>query len=121
MVDRNPRLLKMARGRRCLLQLPGCRGGGETVVAAHSNSQAHGKGMGIKAGDQWSVWGCGPCHALLDQGGLSRQEQERVFAAAHERQVSAWRRVAADPHEAPADRAAAAWAIEAVFRQRGEA
>jgi ferredoxin len=41
-----------------------------TIVAAHSNQQIHGKGMGVKAHDCYVAALCFQCHAQIDQGTL---------------------------------------------------
>ena len=104
---RNPHLLRMARGQPCLLRLPGCDGGGATTVAAHSNAHRHGKAMGRKADDCFSVQACFSCHVALDQGPASRAEKETWFALAFSRQIKAWHRIAADPTAKPKDADAA--------------
>ena len=50
---RDPDLLKLAQGQRCLLNVhPYCDDDeGSTTVACHSNELIHGKGKGIKADD----------------------------------------------------------------------
>lgn len=106
---RNPKLLAMARGKPCLIQMPWCDGGGETTVAAHSNQMKHGKGKGRKADDEYTVWACYSCHAWLDQGKGSRQEKDEAFELAHASQILAWREIVdsgAKGHEA------ARWALE---------
>ena len=58
---------RAARGQKCTLQLLGvCNGDRDTVVLCHSNSLAHGKGMGIKAPDTAACFGCSACHDVLD-------------------------------------------------------
>ena len=99
---RDPDLLGLAHGQRCLLRVDGvCCSDPDTVVAAHSNSQRHGKGRGIKAEDCYTVWACHACHSWLDQGGGSRQERESAFAWGWERQVREWRRIARDVTQRP--------------------
>lgn len=54
------------------------------VVGAHSNQQAHGKGLGHKAHDLLAYL-CDECHRTVDaQEGnpLPREERERIFLAA---------------------------------------
>lgn len=89
---RSPALLKLARGQKCLLlAVEGCQyHNGSTTVAAHSNQQKHGKGMGIKAHDYYTVWACAVCHTWLDQGKAPKAEKQRAFDAAHKRQVIEW-------------------------------
>ncbi len=55
---RDPDLLRLAQGEKCLLEChPYCDGDeGSTTVACHSNEIIHNKGKGIKADDCMSVW-----------------------------------------------------------------
>lgn len=62
-MHRNRKLLDLARDQACV----NC-GNYHGVVAAHSNQQAHGKGMGIKAHDAMCAFLCAACHAWADQG-----------------------------------------------------
>ncbi len=110
---RNPALLDLARGRYCLLRVPGaCFGGTETTVSAHSNWGCHGKGMGRKAADQYSVWACGGCHAWLDQGPAPKGVKQMAFMRAHADQVLEWRYVTKDAGEPLRFRKAAQWALD---------
>lgn len=109
---RNPRLLRMARGKECLLQVPGvCNGDRSTTVACHSNLAEHGKSGARKADDQNSVHGCGACHSWLDQGPASYEEKRAVFLLALRRQTQVWRIMVADTSVPAADRDAATWAL----------
>lgn len=113
---RNPALLAMARGKRCLLQVPGiCNCPPATVVACHSNFSIHGKAGARKADDQYTVWGGGPCHRWLDQpighDGPTKAEKQAVFMRAHLDQVLEWRRIVGDMSYTPRERAAAHWAL----------
>jgi hypothetical protein len=59
-----------------------------TVVAAHSNMSAHGKGRSIKASDDRVASLCHSCHSDLDQGqSLSRAEREAMWWDAHVKTV----------------------------------
>ena len=88
---RNRTLLDMARGRKCLLRIPGvCNYNPETTVACHSNQSKHGKGAGLKAQDCFVVNGCSSCHAWLDQGPATREEKTLAFDIAHVRQIAEW-------------------------------
>lgn len=60
-----------------------------TVCCAHANSQAFGKGAGIKADDNRAASLCAACHVpILDQGSkLSKAERREMFWAAHVRTV----------------------------------
>lgn len=94
---RDPDLLKLAQGQRCLLNVhPYCDDDfGDTVVACHSNELIHGKGKGIKSSDAFSVWGCSHCHSMLDQGNqLSKQEKKKLFDKAWFKQVNEWTNIA---------------------------
>jgi Protein of unknown function (DUF1364) len=71
--------LALCRGQDCYLRLAPMCASPDTVVPAHSNQGAHGKGMGIKASDIYTIPACHSCHALLDQGG--KHSKEEKFAA----------------------------------------
>ena len=107
---RSPALLEMARGRPCLLLVPGvCSRRTDTTVACHQNM---GKGMATKQSDEKSVWGCVACHTWYDQGPAPREQKRAVFMASHSLQVFAWREVATDPAEPERFRRAARAALE---------
>lgn len=61
-------LKKEARGRECMIRIPGiCNGNIETVVLCHLNNKAlFGAGMGLKASDIFGAWGCSDCHDVAD-------------------------------------------------------
>jgi hypothetical protein len=110
---RSRALLDMARGRQCLLRVPGvCVGGTETTVACHSNKAAHGKAGARKADDEYSVWGCFGCHGWLDQGKAPMHTKDMTFMRAHADQVLEWRRIARSSIEPARDRLAALWALD---------
>jgi hypothetical protein len=112
----NPALLKMAQGKPCLLQVR-CDGSpSDTTVAAHSNSQKHGKGIGRKADDQYTVWSCARCHTWLDQSySATGEERQAAWEAAHVRQIAEWRKIAENNNFTPyKDRIAARWALDRV-------
>lgn len=72
--------LGLCRGQPCYLMLPSVLfHPDDTVVPAHSNQQKHGKGMGLKARDDYTVPACYACHAELDQGKAMTKEEK--FAA----------------------------------------
>lgn len=117
---RNPTLLAMARGRRCLIQFPDiCRNPDtETTVAAHSNWSEHGKAGARKADDEYTCFACVACHSMLDQGShMTDAEKRATFMAAHDRQVHEWTRIAADPTEPARFRRAAQWALNQLMRK----
>lgn len=73
-------MLTACRGEVCYLRIPGiCIGGTETVVPAHSNEQAHGKGMGIKADDKYTVPACYACHFVIDQSAMLTKQEKFSF------------------------------------------
>ena len=81
---RNKKLLEVVRDAPC--QHCGSQNG--TVVAAHSNQQRDGKGMGIKADDFRIAAMCYKCHHELDAGNeLSKHERERMWEEAHRKTV----------------------------------
>ena len=64
---RSKKYLQSARGQDCTIQIPGvCNHDSSTVVAAHSNRQKHGKGMGQKSHDIFVAWSCSNCHSAID-------------------------------------------------------
>ena len=54
-----------------------------TIVAAHSNEGAHGKGRGIKASDEFVAALCQKCHYEVDQGKMSKQEKSQMWYNAY--------------------------------------
>ena len=64
-------LRKMARGERCLINSPMCNHNRDTVVLCHGRK---GKGMGLKACDSDTVFGCSGCNHYTDQSGVPREE-----------------------------------------------
>lgn len=110
--QRNPNLLAMARGKPCLLCVPGvCNHNSLTTVACHSNSSIHGKGGARKADDHYSVWGCSACHLWLDQGPALKHIKQATFMRGHLDQVLAWRRIVSDMSNSPKTRQSAHWAL----------
>lgn len=56
------------------------------MVAAHSNQQKHGKGMGRKADDRYIAFLCHSCHHAIDQGGfLTKEERRFIWDSAYAR------------------------------------
>lgn len=84
---RNARLLRAAQDQPCVL----CGAEG-TTVAAHANSVALGKGMGIKAPDFYTAWVCRDHHDLIDgrTGGLTKDEKAALWTEAYLKTVSTW-------------------------------
>lgn len=108
----NPNLLKLARGKPCLLLSPICQGGTGTTVACHGAGVANGKGMGYKVSDFLTVWGCHACNHYTDAYSSATKEQKQaVFEAGHARQVLEWQRIVGDMSYTPRERKAAHWAL----------
>ena len=90
MTYRNQRLLEALRGLPC--QLCGIEDG--TIVAAHSNQQIHGKGMGVKAHDCYVAALCFKCHSQIDQGMMyDKQTKKEMWDLAFQRTIlELWKR-----------------------------
>lgn len=83
--------LDLCRGQPCYLLVPGvCWGAGgiDSVVPCHSNQAKHGKGMGIKANDKFTVPGCMACHQYIDQSGAPKAEKFALWDSAYARWAS---------------------------------
>jgi hypothetical protein len=78
---RSPKLLREAKDRPCMIQIPGiCNGDSRTVVACHSNMSIHGRGFSFKSHDWACSWCCAACHRAIDSGTrLTREEKESYF------------------------------------------
>jgi len=59
---RNRKLTQSAKHESCV----SCGADDGTIVWAHSNTQRHGKGMGIKAHDLFGAYLCHKCHSAYD-------------------------------------------------------
>lgn len=81
---RNKKLLESVRESPC--QICGAQDG--TVVAAHSNQNKDGKGMGIKAHDYRIAALCYRCHMEIDQGqSMTKQQKFEAWDDAHRRTI----------------------------------
>lgn len=61
------RITQSARGEQCTVRYYWVNyHNPETVVFAHSNKGAHGKGMGLKAKDEYGAYACYRCHCIYD-------------------------------------------------------
>lgn len=77
---RNKKLLEAVRDAPCMR----CGIQNGTIVAAHSNQQRDGKGMGIKAHDYRIAALCHTCHHEIDQGSkLSKVLRLNLWEDAH--------------------------------------
>jgi hypothetical protein len=63
---RNKRIRESARGKECLMKLPGCCGGTESTIWSHYRGGAGGKGMSLKADDLCGAYACTHCDAIYD-------------------------------------------------------
>lgn len=73
-----------------LIPCQDCNADDGTVVCAHANEGAHGKGMAIKAGDDRGASLCFTCHSRLDQGSdMTRDERRAFWWAAHIKTIPA--------------------------------
>jgi hypothetical protein len=63
---RNKKIRESARGKECLMKLPGCCGGTESTIWSHYRGEAGGKGMGLKADDLCGAYACTHCDAVYD-------------------------------------------------------
>lgn len=76
-------LRKAARGKPCMVRLPGCDGGGETTVLAHYRLLPY-CGTGIKPPDELGAWCCVRCHDVIDgrskRIGLTREAARLAHA-----------------------------------------
>lgn len=88
MTFRSPKLLRSAHGQSCA----NCEANNGTTVAAHANSVAHGKGIGIKCPDFLAADLCDVCHALVDGrlGKLTKEEKWELWIKAYLKTVKRW-------------------------------
>jgi len=63
---RNKKIRDSARGKECLMNLPGCCGGTESTIWSHYRGEAGGKGMALKADDLCGAYACTHCDAIYD-------------------------------------------------------
>lgn len=74
-------LRKTARGRGCMVRLPGiCNHNSETTVLAHVRL-AGVSGMGIKADDLLGAWACSACHDAIDRRSHTDLDRDAVRLA----------------------------------------
>lgn len=72
--------LAACKGQHCYLMIRDiCRNDRSTTVPCHSNQSVHGKGMGLKAKDVYTVPACFACHYQLDQGHILTRDQKRAI------------------------------------------
>jgi ribosomal protein S27AE len=76
-----PKITEAAEGEACT----NCGIQDGTVVAAHSNWQEDGKGVGKKAHDLFVAFLCGKCHWWLDFSKAPKEEKREMFHRAMKR------------------------------------
>lgn len=84
-----------ARGEDCLIRMPGiCNFTRETVIWAHANGSAAGKGIGMKSHDLLGSYACSACHDAYDRRRFqharalfSREQVELMFWEGHARSL----------------------------------
>lgn len=79
----NKKLRESAKHESCVA----CGADDGTIVWAHSNSQKHGKGMGIKAHDLFGAYLCHTCHTKFDNGAWNKSDAEIWFKKWWERSM----------------------------------
>lgn len=68
-------LRKEAKGKPCMVRIPGiCTGGGEDTVLAHYRLAGY-CGTGLKPSDMMGAWACHACHDAVD----GRNKQGRDY------------------------------------------
>lgn len=109
---RNQNIMAMAKGKPCLIEIPGiCNHNPETTVAAHSNWHEHGKSLGRKADDQYTVWACSDCHHYIDANPTTRETARHWWHEGHKKQVDFWIYIANHGKDQK-EKSAAQWALE---------
>jgi hypothetical protein len=81
-----------AKGQQCQVRIIGvCTGDSSTVVWAHANGLASGRGMGMKANDLSGAYACQACHDCYDRRikpkGITYEQIELDFYAGHLRSL----------------------------------
>lgn len=74
-------LRKAARGRQCMIRLPGCTGGGRDTVLCHYRLAGQ-SGIGQKPPDIMGAWGCVECHSRVD-GRVKTEHDRKIVRLAH--------------------------------------
>ena len=88
-------ITKSAKGQPCSVRIPGiCLYGSDTVVWAHANGSAAGKGIGMKSHDLLGAYACRACHDAYDGRGMkarnvawTKDEIALMFAQGHARSL----------------------------------
>lgn len=110
--EENAHLLRMARGKTCLIRSPICNYDTETTVACHGGGVENGKGLAYKVSDALTCWGCSACNHYTDAyAGATKAQKRAAFMLGHLAQVCEWRAIAGSSTADPKDIAAASWAL----------
>lgn len=84
------KIRESARGEECHVRLPHiCNHNPETVVWAHANGSAAGKGIGMKSPDVLGAYACFECHREIDRQTrrMDKNEVRLAFWEGHARSV----------------------------------
>lgn len=92
-------LLDLAKGKPC----QNCGADDNTIVAAHSNEEKHGRGKDLQSHDCFHAWLCIRCHSWLDSASVgkdptqtfecTREGKREMFRRAMDRTtLELWRR-----------------------------
>jgi hypothetical protein len=110
------RLRELANGEDCTVRMFMGACDPQTVVWAHTNTQADQKGLGYKAHDSQGFFACYRCHSQLDQpsgvSGLSADERDYYITWAKARTDVRLAAIANSPAMRPWKIEAAKWALE---------
>lgn len=85
---RNQKIRDSARGKECLMRLPGCAGGTESTIWSHYRGGNGGKAMALKADDLCGCYACTHCDAVYDGQkprpmGMDQTDVELAWYDAH--------------------------------------
>lgn len=84
-----PKLRASARGQQCHFNIPGiCNHDPETTVLCHIRDGE--KGIGNKASDYSSAFGCSACHHAIDNHELRHDEEYFFSLRAMQRTIKFW-------------------------------
>lgn len=80
------KITQSAKNEECQVRLYGvCNFNSATVVWAHANGSASGKGMGLKSPDALGTYACSACHDAIDGRTKPKHlEQHEIKIAFHE-------------------------------------
>lgn len=86
------KIRQSARGKECQVRIVGvCNGRNDTVVWAHCNGLASGRGIGLKAKDLLGAYACSDCHDAYDRRTIPEhvdyEQIQQDFYAGHIRSL----------------------------------